>query len=141
MSWISDRWDDVCEFGNNLVEGYKDAGELFEYASDAWEDGNYLGALHRGFMGTMTGLGNTITLGGTHKLGEMASDNIDSGGADQSDNILDGIGDGASKVVDFFARNEAESTLIQDDLMDDQYIEYEYNKDTHAFDIAKRRRW
>lgn len=137
MSWISDRWDDVCEFGNNLVEGYKDAGELFEYAGDAWEDGNYLGALHRGFMGTMTGLGNTITLGGAHKLGEMASDNIDSGGADQSDDILDGIGDSASKIVDFFARNEAESTLIQDDLMDGQYVEYEYNKDTHSFDIAK----
>lgn len=137
MSWISDRWDDVCEFGNNLVEGYKDAGELFEYAGDAWDDGNYLGALHRGFMGTMTGLGNTITLGGAHKLGEMSSDNIDSGGADQSDDILDGIGDSASKIVDFFARNEAESTLIQDDLMDGQYVEYEYNKDMHSFDIAK----
>ena len=148
MSWISDGWDNVCEFGNNLWDGacafgnnlwdgYKDAGELFEYAGEAWKDKNYLGALHRGFMGTMTGLGNTATLGGTHKLGEIISDNVSSGEVEQHDNALDGIGDGVSKVFDFFARNEAESILIQDALMDGQYIEYEYDKDKHSFDVAK----
>lgn len=141
MSWISDRWNDVCkfgsDFGNNFVDGFKDAGELFEYAGEALDDGNYLGAFHRGVMGTATGLANTITLGGAHKLGELASDNIENGGADESENILDGIGDAASKVVEYCAKNEAESALMQDDLMNGQYTEYEYNKDTHSFDVAK----
>ncbi len=124
-------------FFSNLADGYKDAADLFSEAGDRLKSGNVAGALGMGLNATFTGLGNTITLGGAHYIGEKGSEAVENGDTAQHDGILDGAKDCALNIADWFVRNDAESALIQSDLADGTLNEYEYNKEKHCYEIAK----
>lgn len=124
-------------FFSNLADGYKDAADLFSEAGDRLKSGNVAGAIGMGLNATFTGLGNTITLGGAHYIGEKGSEAVENGDTAQHDGILDGAKDCALNVADWFVRNDAESALIQSDLADGTLNEYKFNKEKHCYEIDK----
>lgn len=126
-------------FFKNFIDGYKDAGELYSFAGEKFKSGNIMGGIGSGINGTLVGLGNTLTLGGSHFVGEAMSDNIDSGDSKVHDGVFDGISDAVCNGADWLIRNDAESYLMQDDLANGVYNEYSYNEENHCFEIKRDR--
>jgi hypothetical protein len=82
---------DYMSFFKNFADNVKDTvsniGEMYSSAGDAFSDGNAWAGLHRGFMATMSAIGNTVTFGGANYIGNAISDDINSGEADEHDSI------------------------------------------------------
>ena len=130
MAWYNAFWDNVCDAADNC-------GEMFSMAGESFANGNIMGGLHQGFLGVCSSAGNVITLGGANALGNAIYDSSVSGEADKHDNIIDGIGDGITHCVEWVAKNEAESMLIQDDLSKGVYNEYVWNDEGKYYEIDK----
>lgn len=64
-------------FWENLCDAYKNAGAMFAEAGDSFSKGNIVGGIEKGLMGLVSGVGNTITLGGANALGNGLENKID----------------------------------------------------------------
>ena len=130
MAWYNDFWDNVCDAADNC-------GEMFSMAGESFANGNIMGGLHQGFLGVCSSAGNVITLGGANALGNAMSDYIDSDGNDKQTGVFDAIRDVSVNALNHVAKSEAESMLMQDDLVNGVYNEYKYDNDKNCYVIDK----
>ena len=56
-------------FWKNLGEAYSNVGEMYKLGWDNLSQGNVAGGIEQWLMGTASGIGNTITLGGANAIG------------------------------------------------------------------------
>ena len=107
------------KWGDAIVDGYKNAGEMFEWGAEQWGKGNYLGAASSFLTGTFAGVGNTITLGGANAIGENIADKVDDVEAGKLDENGDKVElNFAENIVAKIAKGNAESMILQDELAD-----------------------
>ena len=116
MGWLED-------FGNNLCDAFSNVGQCFELAGKQFSNGNFWGGVSNSLSGIGGAIGNTITLGGANAIGNAIEDGI------KNDT---GVGF-VNAIVDYAAKNEAESIVTQMDLCEGRYSEYEFDEKAGAF--------
>lgn len=94
-------------FLSNLKEGYGYAKEMYSLAADDFSSGNILGGVYDAAIGTLSGAGNTITLGGANAIGTAIADDVESGDTNAIENVVDRV-----------AKSQAESEILQEQLAD-----------------------
>jgi hypothetical protein len=97
MSWLGDKYDAIIENGTNAIENvvecYKNAGEHLK-------SGNLAGAIVSGTGATATAVGNLVTGGAANKIGEIISDDLESGDANVVEEAIGKAADASASYED-----------------------------------------
>ena len=87
-------------------KGWKDVQEHWSLAADHFKNGNIMGGIHSGLMGTLGNIGNTLTLGRAGVWGERLSERVNNG---------EDVGT-AGRLLDTIAQGSASSEITQEAL-------------------------